>query len=299
MVALTLPWFRLSAWEIPLPFLDSPLAIQPFGVLVATGVLVGMRVVDWYAERNGLQKDTASEIVGYVVVCGFLGAYFLNALFYHPEYLVEVFNEPSRIFSRFFGLSSYGGFIGGIFGLWLWKRKNPTQSALAYGDAMVFALVFGWFFGRMGCFVVHDHPGAPSDFFLAVADYQVGQPPFVARHDLGLYEVIWSVFAGLVLLKLAKKRRPRGFYFAVIALMYAPVRFCLDFLRATDIGMADTRYAGLTPAQYASLFFLVVSAFLVYRISKFPLAPEALGGTSGEADDGESKSSQGKSTPSK
>jgi len=130
----------------------------------------------------------------------------------------------------------------------------------------------------MGCFVVHDHPGAPSDFFLAVADYQVGEPPFVARHDLGLYEVLWAVVAGLVLLKLAQKRRPRGFYFAVITLMYAPVRFCLDFLRATDIGVADTRYAGLTPAQYASLFFFGVSVFLVYRISKFPLAPEALTG---------------------
>ena len=35
--------------------------------------------------------------------------------------------------------------------------------------------------------------------------------------------------------------------------MYAPVRFGLDFLRATDLARPDERYAGMTPAQWACL----------------------------------------------
>ena len=35
--------------------------------------------------------------------------------------------------------------------------------------------------------------------------------------------------------------------------MYAPARFGLDFLRATDVARPDQRYAGLTPAQWACL----------------------------------------------
>ena len=33
----------------------------------------------------------------------------------------------------------------------------------------------------------------------------------------------------------------------------SPVRFALDFLRATDLPGADPRYFGLTPAQYGSV----------------------------------------------
>ena len=49
---------------------------------------------------------------------------------------------------------------------------------------------------------------------------------------------------------------------AVILLMYAPVRFGFDFLRAPDVRFADSRYLGLTPAQYGviALFFVGVVA---------------------------------------
>ena len=45
-----------------------------------------------------------------------------------------------------------------------YRKKMPL---LPYANAVCFGLPFGWFFGRMGCFVVHDHPGrvvAPETF---------------------------------------------------------------------------------------------------------------------------------------
>ena len=53
----------------------------------------------------------------------------------------------------------------------------------------------------------------------------------------------------VVLFQYAKKPRPPGHVIGLAALMYAPVRFGLDFLRATDVALPDQRYAGLTPAQ--------------------------------------------------
>jgi phosphatidylglycerol:prolipoprotein diacylglycerol transferase len=265
--ALFIPWFRLTALQVPLPFTESTLDIQPFGVLVAVGVLLGMRVVEWFAQKHDLDVVLANEFIGYVVLPGFLCAYFLNALFYHPEYIAEIFEDPSTLFSRFFGLSSYGGFIGAVLGALVWKRKRK-ESLLSYGDATTFALPFGWLFGRTGCFVVHDHPGAITDFPLAVADYQVGAPPFMPRHDLGFYEVLWSLATVALLWYLGQKRRPRGFFLVLVPLLYTPIRFFLDFLRATDIGAADRRYSGLTPAQYASIVFFVVASYVLFRIVK-------------------------------
>jgi phosphatidylglycerol:prolipoprotein diacylglycerol transferase len=255
--SLFIPWFRLESWDVPLPFslpiLGDTLSIQPFGVLVATGVLLGAWVAGRFARRNDLDPVATSDLVTYAVVSGFLFGYFLNGLFYEREALREILRQPSLLFSTWLGLSSYGGFFGGILGCFLWRYRTKTP-LLPYANAVCFALPFGWLFGRIGCFVVHDHPGKVTDFPLAVADYRFGAPPYQPRHDLGLYEVIYSVLIIALFLWLERRgRRPVGFYCVLLPLLYAPGRFLLDFLRALPLEGGDARYAGLTPAQWSSL----------------------------------------------
>ncbi|MBW2210643.1 MAG: prolipoprotein diacylglyceryl transferase [Deltaproteobacteria bacterium] len=223
---LFIPWFRLESWDIPLPFslpvLGDTLSIQPFGVLVATGVLVGAWVAGRFAQRNGL--DT-----------------------------IATGRHPSMLFSTWLGLSSYGGFFGGILGCFIWRYRKKMP-LLPYANAVCFGLPFGWFFGRMGCFVVHDHAGKVTDFALAVADYRFGAPPFQPRHDLGFYEVLCSAAIIALFIWLERRsRRPVGFYCVLLPLVYAPVRFLLDFLRAAPLEGGDVRYVGLTPAQWSSI----------------------------------------------
>ncbi len=259
---LFIPWFRLEPWDIPLPFslpvLGDTLSIQPFGVLVATGVLLGAWVAGRFAERNGLDTIATGDLVTYAVVTGFILGYFLNGLFYERETFMEVLRNPSMFFSTWLGLSSYGGFFGGILGCFIWRyrRKMPV---LPYANAICFGLPFGWLFGRLGCFSVHDHPGKVTDFALAVADYRFGAPPFEPRHDLGLYEVLYSLLIiGLFVFLEHRRRRPVGFYCVLLPLVYAPVRFFLDFLRAAPLEGGDIRYGGLTPAQWSSIAMVCI-----------------------------------------
>ena len=143
-------------------------------------------------------------------------------------------------------------------------------SLIAVGEAACFGFPFGWLFGRLGCFTVHDHPGEVTDFFLAVDDYQVGEPPFEPRHDLGLYEVFWSLAIIGLFLFLARKRRRRGFYMALLPISYAPIRFFLDYLRAEPEAGGDVRYAGLTPGQWGSFLILALGLFVVWYIRTHP-----------------------------
>jgi len=259
---LFIPWFRLEAWDIPLPFsvpiLGDTLSIQPFGVLVATGVLLGAWVAGRFAVRNGLDPITTGDLVTYAVVTGFITGYFLNGILYEREAFMAAVRDPSLFLSTWLGLSSYGGFFGGILGCYIWRWRKK-QDLLPYANAIAFGLPFGWLFGRLGCFVVHDHPGKVTSFFLAVDEYHFGAPPFQPRHDLGLYEVLYSLliialFLGLEL----RKRRPVGFYCALLPIVYAPVRFFLDFLRAAPLEGGDVRYGGLTPAQWASILMVSI-----------------------------------------
>ncbi|MEM7447759.1 MAG: prolipoprotein diacylglyceryl transferase family protein [Myxococcota bacterium] len=269
---LFIPWFRAEAIEIPLPFelpgLGETLPIQPFGILVAIGVMVGSRLAEEFAKRNGMHPALIADLVTHVVILGFLSGYLLNAVFYHPEYIAELF-DGGRSGCRYFGLSSFGGFFGAILGLFVWKWRRGLP-ALPFADAIVWALPFGWLFGRLGCFVVHDHPGVVTDFILAVENYEYGMPPFQPRHDLGFYEVLWSLGTIVLLLWLARKPRPRGFYVGLVPLLYTPVRFGLDFLRASVEEGGDARYLGLTPGHYASVILFLVGAAVMTRVLRGP-----------------------------
>ncbi|MBC7472909.1 MAG: hypothetical protein H7263_01360, partial [Candidatus Sericytochromatia bacterium] len=63
-----------------------------------------------------------------------------------------------------------------------------------------------------------------------------------------------------------KKNVPNGYYVSLLCLIYAPVRFYFDSLRATDLSGADIRYLGLTPGQYSSIGIFIAASLLAYRI---------------------------------
>jgi len=153
-----------------------------------------------------------------------------------------------------------GGFTGAAI-TYLYLSKKEKIPRLPYADAVALGLAVGWIFGRLGCTTAHDHPGRRTTFFLAV------RYPEGARHDLGFYELLFTLVMTAILFRYAKKPRPEGRIIGLFAVMYAPVRFFLDFLRATDVVRPYERYAGLTPAQWACLATLGVGVWLMRRPS--------------------------------
>lgn len=270
---LLIPWFKLHPWAIPFPVIGE-LKIQPFGVLVAIGIIIGSQVAERRGEATQIPRQAVADFLVYTIVIGLASAMLLNMALYEPEKLVRMFKGEIS----YPGLSSYGGFFGGVLAA-VWFRHKKRMSIMWLGDVWCYAFPVAWFFGRSGCFVVHDHPGLVSHFFLAVDNYNLdGQP----RHDLGLYEVIWSAAVFGLFAWLGRKPRPRGFFMAVLPLLYAPIRFGLDFLRETPEYGGDVRYFGLTPGHYWSLGFLLAGLIVAYRVRTAPAPSLMLDGSSPE-----------------
>jgi phosphatidylglycerol:prolipoprotein diacylglycerol transferase len=240
-----IPYFKLP----PLRVLDQP--IQPFTWFVAVGILVCFLLMQRRVRAVGLHAPTSAAGFLWLAVGGLFGAHALEVLAYYPERLVE--RGPLTLLAVWEGLSSFGGFIGGALGLYLFCRRY-SLSFLAHGDALMFGLAPGWAIARAGCFVAHDHPGVASSFVLAVA-YPDGP-----RHNLGLYEMLWSLCIAAVLHLLPRKKRFVGFYITLVLCLYAPARFLLDFLRT-----GDRRYLGLTAAQYLCGVMVAIAAYLIVR----------------------------------
>jgi phosphatidylglycerol:prolipoprotein diacylglycerol transferase len=208
-------------------------------------------------------------------VAGFIGGHVLDTLFYYPG---QILSDPLSLLRLWDGLSSFGGFTGGLVGVLLWRR-HTGQRILPYADAVLSSFPAAWMFGRAGCSVAHDHPGIRSDLWFAV------RYPGGGRLDLGFLEFCYTILIVIAFALLRRKPRPTGFFIAAVCIAYAPVRFLLDFLRVRtgaglSFGAIDPRYAGLTPAQWACfglLGFGVGMFFWVLTKGEVSIAPsEAL-----------------------
>ena len=245
-----IPYFQSNA------IIVGPLTIQVWGLMVSLGIIAAVFLMTRLAKKYFLSEEVALDLAVWTIIAGFLGARFFHVVFYNLDYYIA---NPAEIFKFWHGgASSLGGFFGAAVAVWIFaKRRHFTwKELLPYFDIAVVSLWLGWGIGRLGCFLIHDHPGTLSHFLLAV-NFPAG-----ARHDLGLYESIlgFSLFIIFILFfkRLVKIRWGLVAGFSVAG--YAVARFFLDFLRATDVPGSDIRYGHLTPAQWGMMvvFFLIL-----------------------------------------
>lgn len=239
-----IPYFR------PPPFKLGPFTIEPFGVFVAAGVLLGAQLAMRAAKSEGKNPKVMADFAFWGLIAGVVFGHWVHLFLYHPE---ELSRGPLQIFKVWDGLSSFGGLLGGIIAAAVFFKLRGERFD-TYADALALGIAPGWAVSRLGCFAVHDHPGIRSDFFLAV-DFPGG-----ARHDLGLYDALFLFALSALLWAVRKRSWAKGRLLPLLAALYGVGRFGFDFLRATDVAYADARYWGLTPAQYACVGLWVYAA---------------------------------------
>jgi len=231
------------------------LTFQTWGTFVALGFAAGIYVATWRAKKKGLDPNVILDLAFRIFIGAFIGARLFHVLFYDPSfYLIHPWDA---IDPRQPGFSMFGGFLGAAVAFFPYMKKH-TLDMISYADVLIWGLPIGCGIGRIGCFLIHDHPGTLTHFVLGVkgADGQV-------RHDLGLYlSIIGFLTAGLFLWLNRKERRP-GFWLGSYMIIEGIVRFSLDFLRT-----ADATYFGLTPAQYLSVPLFLGGLWLLRRKTK-------------------------------
>jgi phosphatidylglycerol:prolipoprotein diacylglycerol transferase len=253
-----------------IPYIAEPVLdlgsyrLHAFPVLVGLAIFAVFRIVMHRAARVGIDRHTASGLIGWTIVWGLLGSHVFDVVAYTPHKIRE---DPLELIRVWGSLSSFGGIVCGLTALAILMRRAGLSSLdmLRFADCVLYALPFTLAIGRLGCALQHDHPGISSTHWLAV------RFPDGPRFDLGLLEFLYLLPVCAVFWWLGRRRWSPGFFVGLFFALYAPVRFWMDSLR-----VFDARYLGWTPAQYLSLVAAFAGAgFLVWVVSREEQAAEA------------------------
>ncbi len=251
----------------PLIIRLGPLEITGYGIMMMVGFLVGGWLIGRELRRLGLNENYSQDIVVAAVIGGVVGA----KLWY-------VALTGDGLFERG-GLVWYGGFLGGAAAVMLtgrWRKVPFSWTAHLAAPALAAAYALG----RIGCFLVNDDYGHPTDLPWAVR-FPQGYPPstagnlrdlfgitvpegmdpgtVLAVHPTQLYETALMLFAFGVLWRLRRGREGTGWLFGLYLVLAGLERFGIEFLRAKD----DRFFGAFTLAQTTSVALVLVGAALL------------------------------------
>ena len=161
-------------WRFPVPLLGH-IEITGYGIMMMVGFLMGGWLIALELRRRGLHEEYAADITVAAVIGGIIGA----KLWYWAM-------NGGSLFSRG-GLVWYGGFLGGAAAVIIngWRKRVPlrwTFQIAAPSLAAAYAL------GRIGCFIVNDDYGRPTNLPWGVK-FPQGLPPSTAENMTSLFGI--------------------------------------------------------------------------------------------------------------
>ena len=236
----------------PTLFRIGTFEVTTFGMLVALAALVGIWVFGRELRRSGLPEEASNAAVA-GLLGGLLGAKLLWAI----EFMGEA-PLADLIFSRG-GLSWFGGLLGGVgTGVWMLRRyRVPIVRGLA---AATPALAIGHAIGRVGCLLVGDDYGRPTELPWGVA-FPEGLPPTdVPVHPTQLYETFLLVPVAWMLIRWRRRGVPDAVVLGRYFVLVGSIRFGIEFIRVNI-----TVLGPFTLAQLIALALIAAGAALLWR----------------------------------
>jgi phosphatidylglycerol---prolipoprotein diacylglyceryl transferase len=252
----------------PVLFQFGSVTIYTYGVLVATGVLLGL----WYARRQapraGLDPEKTWNLGIYAVLVALLlakvwlvfssGGYYLA----HPRDIFSLATFQS-------GGTFYGGMLGAILTMVVYSlvQKMPIVSVL---DTFTAALPLGHAIGRLGCFAAGCCYGKPTAlpwgvrFTNPTAAQIAGTPLDVHLHPTQLYEAAAESMNFAILVWVGARQRFKGQVLGTYCLLYGAERGVIEFFRG-DPGRTMLLNDSISLMQVVSVGLILAGASLWYR----------------------------------
>ena len=240
--------------------------VRWYGLSYFVGFVIGYLLLNYYYKkgRSPLNPESNANLITYMLFGVVIGGRLGYMLFYD----FANFSANPLLFFQVWkgGMASHGGFIGGIFALWLFGIFNKVPF-LRLCDIVCTICTPGIFLGRIANFVNGELWGKVSDVPWAMifpnSSPHTAIENIAARHPSQLYEAFGE---GILLFAYTQWRfwsfrLPKGQLAGEFLIAYALIRIVCEVFREPDFGIS--LIFGLSRGTFYSLFCILAGAVFI------------------------------------
>lgn len=234
-----------------------------YGIMYLLAFLAAWLLGNYFIKKRivKISEDNFSDLLFYNFIGVLVGGRVGYSIFYNFSYTFE--NPISILYLWNGGMSFHGGFIGVIFSIFYFCKKNKV-SFFEISDFLVRLVPIGLFTGRIGNFINGELWGKPTDLIWAVIFPKIDNLP---RHPTQIYEAFFEGFVLFIILNfmVSKDIKPSVLtsYFLIL---YSLFRFLIEFFRVPDSHIGYLAFSWVTMGQLLCFPMFILGLFILkYR----------------------------------
>ncbi|MBC6004028.1 MAG: prolipoprotein diacylglyceryl transferase [Paeniclostridium sordellii] len=204
-----------------------------YGILMATGMILGTLIAIKEAKRVGIKEDYILDLAIIAIPAGLICARLYYVLFNWGYYS----NNPSQILNfRGGGMAIHGALIGGVLAGYIFSRYKKLDF-FKLADTVMLGMPLAQSIGRWGNFINQEAHGGPTNLPWGI------MVNGVKVHPTFLYESIWDFGIFVFLWIFRKKKSYEGQVIVLYAILYSLGRFFIEGLRTDSLMIGPFRMA--------------------------------------------------------
>lgn len=248
----------------PIALSLGPIHIHWYGVMYALSMIAAWALGKYRAKRGfaPVKPEDVSDLIFFwgilgVVTGGRLGYvlfYQFSALWHDPIYALRIWDG---------GMSFHGGLLGVLLSMLIYAKRHHI-SYIALMDFLAPLVPTGIFLGRIGNFINGELWGRVTTMPWGMIFPQAGPEP---RHPTQLYEALGEgVLFFILLWWYSSVPRERGQVSGFFLLVYAIIRFSLEFFRQPDAHLGFVLFGVLTQGQLLCIPMFLLGLYMLRGI---------------------------------
>lgn len=255
-------------WNVnPEIFNLGPLSIRWYGLLFASGFLIGYYVGEKMLKSEKVNEKWFDSLFFYLIIATIVGARLGHVFFYGWEYYSQ---NPKEIFMIWHGgLASHGGAIGIIVAMYIHSRVVTKRSVLWTLDRIIIPTAVAISFIRLGNLMNSEIYGIETSLPWGFIFERNGE--IAAKHPTQVYEALAYLFTFGVLMFLFWKTKSKdkpGLLLGTFFIFAFLARFLIEFIKEDQEAFEATMQ--LNMGQWLSVPFILLGVFLVVRAIQKP-----------------------------
>jgi prolipoprotein diacylglyceryl transferase len=255
-------------WNVnPEIFHLGPLSVRWYGLLFASGFLLGYYIVEQMFKWENEDSKWLDSLFFYLIIATVVGARLGHVFFYGWDYYSQNLGEIFMVWHG--GLASHGGALGVIIAMLLHSKYITKRSVLWTLDRVVVPIALVASLIRTGNLMNSEIYGVETSLPWGVIFEQNGE--IVAKHPTQIYEALAYLFIFAVLMFLywrTNSRNKPGLLLGTFFILMFIARFLIEFIKedqeAFEAGMT------LNMGQWLSIPFILFGVYLVVRAIQKP-----------------------------